>query len=204
MASIRPTWKIDEVFSLRIRLRIIEAKSLEFITSGKLFVTCYLCTGNKERIRLNGREIPSTSRPYWNESVSLECSAANKDQCLDQLKQQSVVFELRWRNNSPILGRIVGSKLLGRAEIPWKDVLESSNMAIQKWVTTISASSDVLDLGLKPPALHVEMKVGVPSIAKMVKRMSDDASKKWDKCGCKHGSCSNSGEDAVEIMRFLY
>ncbi|XP_042495082.1 uncharacterized protein LOC122074321 [Macadamia integrifolia] len=178
------------------KLRIVEAKNLVFITSGKLFIRCYLCTGNTERIRLNSREIPSTSHPSWNDSVSLECSAANRDHCLDQLKQQSVVFELRWRNNSPILRRIVGSKLLGRAEIPWKDVLESSNMTIQKWVTTVSASSDVLDHGLKPPVLHVEMKVGVPSMAEMVKRR-DDALKRWNECGCRHGSCSISGDDDV-------
>ncbi|KAJ4965092.1 hypothetical protein NE237_016941 [Protea cynaroides] len=168
-------------------LRVIEAKNLEFITTGKLFVRCYLCTGNNERTRLNGREISATSHPYWNDSVSLECSAAN-DHYMDELKQQSVMFELRWRNNSPILGRISGSKLLGRAVVSWKDVLESSELAIQKWVSMDSVNSHDLE-GLKPPALHIGMKLGVPCMAEMVKRRRDVALMRWNNCGCRHGSC---------------
>ncbi|XP_042475058.1 uncharacterized protein LOC122057119 [Macadamia integrifolia] len=188
----------DEHLSfLSCELRIIEAKNLESISTGKLFVRCYLSTGNNERIRLNStREIPSTSHPYWNESASLECSTANHSCCMDELKQQSVIFELRWRKNSTRLGRFSGSKLLGKAQVSWKDVLESESdeLEVQRWVSTIPTSNLVLE-GLKPPALHVGMKVRVPCMTELVKRRRDVGLKRWKDCGCRHGNCCNSGDD---------
>ncbi|KAM7513633.1 hypothetical protein LguiA_003216 [Lonicera macranthoides] len=53
---------------------------------------------------------------------------------MDKLIQGNAVFELRWRNNTSILGRIRGSRLLGRAEIPWKSVFESPDMKLEKWI----------------------------------------------------------------------
>ncbi|XP_043697553.1 uncharacterized protein LOC122648402 [Telopea speciosissima] len=193
--------------SLSCEVRIIEAKNLNFIRTGNLFVRCYLSTSNNEKIRLNCREIPTTSHPYWNDSISLECSATNDDKnCLEELKQQSVVFELRWRNNSPIIGKIGGSKVLGKAVISWKEVLESPELAIQKWVSTVSsASRDVIE-GLKPkppPALHVGLKVRIPTsmAAEMVKRRKEvELQRWWNKCGCRDGSCSkyyNCGDDEL-------
>ncbi|XP_043719543.1 uncharacterized protein LOC122667347 [Telopea speciosissima] len=193
--------------SLNCELRIIEAKNLEFISTGKFFVRCYLNTRNNERIRLNStREIPSTSQPFWNESTSLECSSTANSYCIDELKQQSVVFELRWRNNSPMFGRFGGSKLLGKAEVSWKDVLESSELVVQRWVSIVpsSSSSSLVVEGLKPPALHVEMKVRVPNMAAemmMVSKRRDVALKRWKDCGCRHGHCCNSGD--VELFALM-
>ncbi|KAJ4953846.1 hypothetical protein NE237_030678 [Protea cynaroides] len=185
--------------SLNCEVRIIEAKNLEFKSKGKVFVRCYLCTGNDQKIRLNSREIPSTSHPYWNDSASLECSTANS-YCTDQLKQQRVVFELRWRNNSSMLGRIGGSKLLGRAEVSWKDVLESSELTFQRWITTTPTSSCHVLEGLKPPALHVGMKVVVPSMADMVNKRRNVGLKRWNDCGCRQGNCCHNGDDELFVL----
>ncbi|XP_043719541.1 uncharacterized protein LOC122667345 [Telopea speciosissima] len=177
--------------SLNCELRIIEAENTESISNGKLFVRCYLCTGNNEKIRLNSREIPSTSHSYWNESISLQCSAT-KD-CIEELKQQSVMFELRWRNTTPILGKIGRSKLLGRAEMLWKDVLESSELGIERWVTMVAKRSHVLEGFNYPPALHVEMKVRVPGTTETVKK------RRWGEYGCRHEGCNGGGDDLFAL-----
>ncbi|KAF8411478.1 hypothetical protein HHK36_004030 [Tetracentron sinense] len=181
--------------SLSCELRIIRAKNLDYISTGNLFVRHYLCAGHNKRIRLNTREISSTYDLCWNESISLEC-LGNQDS-MEELKQQSVVFELRWRNTAPILGKIGGSKLLARAEVSWKDVLESSGLAIEKWVSMVSTSSRVPE-GLKPPALQIGMKVRVPGEAEMIKRRRDvSRPKKWNECGCKHGECNDIDHDDI-------
>ncbi|XP_042474977.1 uncharacterized protein LOC122057047 [Macadamia integrifolia] len=182
--------------SLNCELRIIEAENTKSISTGKLFVRCYLSgVGNNEKIRLNSKEIPSTSHPYWNESISLECSAT-KD-CMKELKQQSVVFELRWRNKTTILGRIGRSKLLGRAVLLWKDVLESSELIIERWVTMVVATRSHVLEGLNQPVLHVEMKVGVPGTMEKVKK------RRWGECGCRHEGCDGGGDDLFALASAL-
>ncbi|XP_077214122.1 uncharacterized protein LOC143848966 [Tasmannia lanceolata] len=180
--------------SLQCELRIIRAKNIEFVPAGNLFVRCYLITGNGKRIRLNSREIPSMFDPYWNEFIMLECGGGAN--ATEELKQQSVVFELRWRNNTSVLGRIVGSKLLGRAEIPWEDVLESTNMSMEKWVTVSTASSALI--GLKPPALEVGMKIRVPKVMEKASRRTMASSKRKG-CGCRDGDCCRRYEDMFAI-----
>ncbi|KAF5458144.1 hypothetical protein F2P56_022199 [Juglans regia] len=189
--------------SLSCKLTIKQAKQVELRSTGSLFVRYYLSAGNNKRIRLNSREISSRSDLYWNESFSLDCFATHDT--MDNLKQENVVFELRWRSNKvPVLGRniIGGSKLLGRAEIPWKEVYESPNMEMEKWVTMIPTSgSRVLVEGVKPPKLQVGMKVQVPAmVEKEIRRRSNygKGKKSWDEsCGCKdgHGHGCTSCED---------
>ncbi|XP_010268127.1 PREDICTED: uncharacterized protein LOC104605185 [Nelumbo nucifera] len=188
---------------LNCELRIIRAKNLEFIPAGNLFMRYYLSARNNERVRLNSQEIPSTASPCWNESISLECFGSQD--CVEELKQQTVVFELRWRSTAPILGRIGGSKLLGKAEVAWKDVFESPELAIEKWVTTIPESRRRRSLlqGLKPPALQIGMKVRIPEAKEMVKRKMDARSTRWSECGCKHGGCNGGDDDIFALAAAL-
>ncbi|XP_058077777.1 uncharacterized protein LOC131226101 [Magnolia sinica] len=180
--------------SLKCQLNIIKAKNLELVPYGDLFVRYYLSTGTDERVRLNTCEIPSTDEPYWNESITLECHSTADT--IEQLQQQSVVFELRWRSAAPIVRRIVGSKLLGRAEIAWRDVLGTAEMSIEKWAMVTTASRSIL--GLKQPALQVGLKVGISGILDRVnKRVA--RSMKWDECGCRHGACNGRDEDIFAI-----
>jgi hypothetical protein len=108
---------------------------------------------------------------------------------MDNLKQQNVVFELRWRNKVPVLGKIGRSHLLGRAEIPWKQVFESPNMEIEKWVTMVSKKGHVL------PKLQVGMRIQVPAMVEMERRTLGKVNKWDDQCGCKDGHCLSSCGD---------
>ncbi|KAE7998092.1 hypothetical protein FH972_002670 [Carpinus fangiana] len=179
-----------QLSSLTCNLTIMQAKNVDFKSTGTLFVRYYLSAGNNKRIRLNTREISSKSDLCWNESFSLDCFVSQDS--MDSLKQENVVFELRWRSKVPVLGRIGGSQLLGRAEIPWKEVCESPNMEMEKWVTMGQVGVS------KPPKLQVAMKVQVlPAMEEMERRRNRNV-KKWDDhdeyCGCKdvHGlSCED-------------
>lgn len=179
----------QQLSSLSCKLTIMQAKNVDFKSTGTLFVRCYLSAGNNKRIRLNSREISPRSDLSWNESFSLDCSGTQDS--MDNLKQENVVFELRWRSKVPVFGRIAGSQLLGRVEIPWKEVFESPNMEMEKWVPMISSMRHVGDN--KPPKLQLGMKVEVPAMEEMGRRRNGKV-KKWDECGCKdfHGySCED-------------
>ncbi|KAJ0096763.1 hypothetical protein Patl1_27238 [Pistacia atlantica] len=109
--------------SLSCELRIIKAKNIEFnksTSNGGFFVRYYLSTCNNKRIELNTKEIsPSSGNLIWNESFSLECLGS--EDSISNLKQQNVVFELRWRRTTPsCLGKKCKSQLLGKAEISWE------------------------------------------------------------------------------------
>lgn len=169
------TQKLSSSFSCEIR--IFEAKNIEFKSPKNLFVRYYLSTGKNQRIRLNTRKISSTSDFIWNESFSLECLGSK--QSIHILKQATVVFELRQAKIHPVFGRVLGSLLLGRAEIPWNHVFESPNMEIERWVSLVSARE-----GFKQPKLSVGMSVRVPEEIEMGKNRRF---KKWndDECGCE-------------------
>lgn len=163
--------------SLKCELKIIKAKNLEFVPTGNLFVRYYLVDGKGSRIKLNSREVASTCDPLWNEHICLECQGATDT--VGGLRDQRVVFELRWRSSAPVIGRIVRSKLLGRAEMAWKEVLESMDLSIEKWVTLDIGHGAVV--GLKPPALRLGMKVGV-----VEEKSGVVGSNRWKECSCRH------------------
>ncbi|XP_050388176.1 uncharacterized protein LOC126805115 [Argentina anserina] len=186
-----------ELSSLSCELRIIQAKNIEFLkNTGNLFVRYYLSAGDSKRIRLNTREISAKSDHIWNESISLECNAS------DRFVQDTVVFELRWRSTVPVFGRIGGSQLLGRAEVPWKEVLESPNMELDKWIT-MTTGGRALE-GVKPPKIQVSIKVAVQAEVAIEKRRQR-RTKKWDECGCEDGhgygcTCSDYEIFALAVL----
>lgn len=178
----------QQLSSLSFDLRIKQAKNIEYLKStGKVFVRYYLSAGNNKRIQLNTSEIPVKSDCFvWDESFSLECHGA--EDC-SSLKHESVVFELRWRKPVPVFGRR-SSQLLGRAEIPWKEIFESPNMVLDKWVTTDFSTSLGVE-GVKPAKLQVGIRVGVkaclPEVETMEKRRESRVKKYMDEsCGCKN------------------
>ncbi|OAY35848.1 uncharacterized protein LOC110628644 [Manihot esculenta] len=184
--------------SLSCEISLLQAKNLELKSHGNLFVRFYLSAGNNRKlIQLNSQEISSKSSLFWNQSFSLECSSSGTDLdrefSIDNLKEESVVFELRWRNTNPILGKITGgSQLLGRAEIPWKTVVESPEMEIEKWVMMIGSSKKSCGLlvdGVKPPSLQIAMKVRVSEMAAMEKKKKKRNGKLREEYGC----CRESG-----------
>ncbi|KAJ6740837.1 hypothetical protein OIU79_000867 [Salix purpurea] len=172
---------------LSCEIEILQAKNVEFKSHGSLFVRYYLSTGNNKRAQLNSREISAKADLFWNESFSLQCSGT--EDSINSLKQQTVVFELRWRSTNPILGKVRGSQLLGRAEVPWKTVLESPKLEMEKWVRMVPNKGVVPD-DVKPPSVQIAMRVRVPAMAEMEKtKRRNGRLKRWDDCGC----CQDSG-----------
>lgn len=182
---------------LSLELKIIEATNVKSKSEGNIFVRYYLPRGsNKSRIELNTREIPTKNDPVWNESYSLECFGTGHQVSMDitKLKQESLVFELRWRNIVPILGTSTfgfgGSKLLGRAEIAWKEVIESPNMVLDKWLNIVSSGGgDRVCEGVpEPTKLRVEIRVRVWTEEEILeKRKARMGKENWDECGCNDG-----------------
>ncbi|XP_058099950.1 uncharacterized protein LOC131244341 [Magnolia sinica] len=185
--------------SLTCELNIIRAKNVEFISPGTLFVRYYLVGKAGERIRLNSQEISSTSDPYWNNHISLECSGAADP--IKELSQQTVVFELRWRSTTPIIGRIVGSKLLGRAEISWRDVLGSTDMSMEKWATLSTPGNMIV--GLEPPALQLGMKVRASKKVGKANSRRTTGSKRWKECSCRHDACNGMDNEIFALAAAL-
>lgn len=177
--------------SLGCEIRIIRAKNIELKTEGKVFVRCYLTAGNNQRVGLNSREISAKSNLFWDESFSLECSGS--EESIQNLVQERVVFELRWRSNVPVLGRVRKSSVVGRVEIPWTSVVASEEMEIEKWVSMVAPTGGgrVVEDG-KPPALQVGMKVRIQAEAVRSRRV-----RKWDECGCMDGGCSCVDADHI-------
>ncbi|KAI4345242.1 hypothetical protein L6164_012382 [Bauhinia variegata] len=182
--------------SFSCELRILQAQNVDFKSSmGNFFVRLHLSTGNNKGIQLNTRKISPTSSPFWNESFSLDCLGAHD--VLETLKQETLVLELRQSNTAPVVGKILGSRLMGRAEIPWKAVLERPNMVLEEWIKMDMASGRVLD-GVKQSKLQVEIKIQVPTLAEMENRRRRENRmrlRNWDDCGCKQGHQCYSAED---------
>lgn len=176
--------------SLNCEVSILRAKNIELKSSGDLFVRCYLSAGNNTRVQLNSKEISSKSDLFWDEFFSLECLGT--EEAINSLKQGTVVFELRWRSAKSVLGRIGGSKLLGTAEIPWKNVFESPYMEIETWVWMTSKNSHV-NPDVKPPSVQVQMKVGVPPSEITNERTQNEKLRRRldESCGCKDGGCQS-------------
>lgn len=165
--------------SIDCEVSIIRAKNIEFNkpSSGGLFVRCYISAGNNQRIQLNTKEIPSSRSDFlWNEHFSLECLGTQGS--INSLRQGNVVFELRRRCTESFLGRISGSKVIGRAEIPWKNVFESPSMEIEAWVQMVSKNSR-LHQDVKPAKVQVRMKVGAPKTINK-RSQNDRLSRNWE------------------------
>ncbi|GAB4847286.1 hypothetical protein Ancab_026330 [Ancistrocladus abbreviatus] len=177
--------------TLSFELKIIRAKNVNTQLKGNFFVRFYLSAGNNQRIRLNAQEISSKGELFWDESFSLECCGTEGS--IKNLKEQSIVFELRRRSTKPFVGKFAGSQLVGRGEMPWKSVLQAPEMGFQSsWVpvTMPLGSGCVAPEGVEPPALLVAMKVKVVMSLVNTERKNRFRVKERDECGCS--SCVDS------------
>ncbi|XP_059302378.1 uncharacterized protein LOC132054364 [Lycium ferocissimum] len=179
--------------SLSCEIQIIRARNVEQRSLGSsLFVRCYLSAGEDQRVQINSQEIvPSKSYDlFWDESFSLDCSGT--EDSINNLKQGSVVFELHSKKILPILGKVGGSQILGRAEIPWTSVFESTNMEIVEWAI-MGSEKRHLHEDVKPMAVQIAMTVSVKETTK-VKKNDNLRSSSWDnKCACMdYCGCNSS------------
>ncbi|XP_030485338.2 uncharacterized protein LOC115702016 [Cannabis sativa] len=202
---------------MSLELKIIEAINVEPKSKGNIFVRYYVNGGEKDKrkVGLKTKEISINGNHVWNESFSLECSFTTaghtRTDMITKLKQlESFVFELRWRKKRSTLFRssFWGSKLLGRAEILWKEVIdESPNMVLEKWVNIGRTSGRYISGAVPSLAkLKVEIRVRVSTedhneeeviVEKSSRAKMGMKKKKWDDCGCKSGHyrCSCTCED---------
>ncbi|XP_015073116.1 uncharacterized protein LOC107017388 [Solanum pennellii] len=173
--------------SISCEIQIIRARNIEQISSlGKnnLFVRCYLPTGNNnQRFKLNTQEISSKSNLFWDESFSLDCMGTQDS--INMMKQGTINFELRSRRYVPLLRKnIGGSQLLGKVEIPWRRVFESTRMEIEEWAIFMTTSKNINE-DVKPPAVKIAMKVKVNETTTKINKLR----RSWDEsCSCK-GYC---------------
>ncbi|XP_071704552.1 uncharacterized protein [Rutidosis leptorrhynchoides] len=175
---------LKNLLSFHCELKIMSAKNIQVTSSNEyLFVRCYLYAGQNKRVRFDSREISKNGKLSWNEAFSLDCVGNNKS--IDMITNKKIVLEIRSRSNSTVTNLLGGSRLIGRADVSWSDVLESKNMEIEKWVTMKSKKKDV-----KAPCVRIAMKIEVPhSVGSVVRKKT---SKLEDSCGCCYGDCCNS------------
>ncbi|KAL8110122.1 hypothetical protein AgCh_026010 [Apium graveolens] len=89
----------------------------------------------------------------------------------------TIIFELRRRSGVSFFGRTGKSQLLGKAEVPWKTVYESSTLDFEKWIV-MKPKKSLLD-GVKPPAVDIRMKATGAQ-----KRLKNGGAKECER-GCK-------------------
>ncbi|CAI0420300.1 unnamed protein product [Linum tenue] len=201
-----PTFSYDhQQQQLSCEIVIHQAKNVEEKSKGNLFLRCYLSAGNNKKIQLDTNEIPSTSDHLsWDESFSLDCSGTQDS--INALQTSSVVFELRWRSSTgnTILG-LGGSKLVGRAELPWQSVMEAPGMEIEKWVVMNPKNSSRLD-GVKPPSVKIGMRVRVPIAIEMKKKKNNRNEKIRDvkyECACHRHSGGCNFCDGYDVLALV-
>ncbi|KAG7554782.1 hypothetical protein ISN44_As11g009850 [Arabidopsis suecica] len=152
---------VENIRSLKLDVKIVEARNVELkLSPTTLFVRFYLHAGNNSKIELNTAEICSRSDKevvIWNQSFGLECQG--NETGVQELKQQSVVFELRRRNTTSFLKKWSRSELVGRGKISWKSVIESDGMEIERFVVMDETKDRVLEDCDKPLLLKIALKV---------------------------------------------
>ncbi|KAK1370980.1 Rabphilin-1 like [Heracleum sosnowskyi] len=175
--------KFQDEAAFSCELKILRARNVEFNSTGSLFVRCYMSAGHKKIVRFQSKDV-SSSNMAWNQSISLDCSAT-KESMSNMLLEGTVTFELRSRSGISCFGKTGKSRLVGKAEVPWKAVYESATLDIEKWVV-MNPKRSLLD-GVKPPAVQIGMRVGgpLPAVPKATKQNRSCG----DKCECK--SCLN-------------
>ncbi|KAH0689337.1 hypothetical protein KY289_016695 [Solanum tuberosum] len=181
---------MENYSSLSCEIQIIRARNV--LLGGNLFVRCYLSSGEDQRVQINSQEITSKSADhlFWDESFSLDCSGTQDS--INRLKKGSVVFELHSRKNT-ILPILSGSKMLGRAEIPWRSVFESKNMEIVEWA--------IMDKeNVKPMAVQIAMKVkSIKETIKVKKNIDSKLRRSSSSCACMdYCGCNSSNVFSVD------
>lgn len=192
--------------SVTCELKIIQVKAVQSKPNTSLFVRCYLPLGNygnkRSTIGINTREIPAKKDHVWNDSFTLECRGTEGSTDVTKLKKESLVLELRMRKTMPVFGatfNFLGSKILGMAQIPLKDVVELPNMLFDKWVTLVATRGSVTE-GVKPAKLKVEIRARVLKDDEILEKKRLRMGKNRDKCGCKDGHDHGRSYDDYDVF----
>ncbi|KAJ8480557.1 hypothetical protein OPV22_024284 [Ensete ventricosum] len=183
----------SELSHLRCEIKVDRLSNFYLDLPGNLSIRYFVVAGSGRRIRVDTREVPATSNPRWAETATIECQGA-ADPVGELLQPHKVVFELRWRRRggASFLGGFAGTKLLGRAEVAWKEVVASPDVASKRCVRFAAVSSELC--GLEPPSLSVEMKAEVTEAPKM-QRIGRSLA--MEERGCRSRDWAASEEEIV-------
>lgn len=168
---------VRNLCSLKFEVKIVEARNVELKSSpSSLFIRFYLHAGSNRKVELNTTEIcsrPDNDVTIWNQSFGLECQG--DETAIEELKRESVVFELRRRKTTSFMSKWSRSELVGRGEVSWKSVMESDGMEIERFVV-MGEKKDEEDCN-KPLMLKIGLKLQASKLVN-TKRVED-------LCGCK-------------------
>ncbi|XP_010491678.1 PREDICTED: uncharacterized protein LOC104769220 [Camelina sativa] len=166
----------ENIRSLKLEVKVVEARNVKLKSSPTtLFVRFYLHAGNNGKIELNTAEIRSRSDHEvmnWNQSFGLECQG--NETAVEELKQQTVVFELRRRKTTPFLRKWSKSELVGRGEISWRSVIESNGMETEIFVVMDETKERVLEDCDKPLLLKIALKVQASKLVNTTTKRVED------------------------------
>ncbi|GLJ46765.1 hypothetical protein SUGI_0986300 [Cryptomeria japonica] len=145
---------------VQLKLDVVGATNIALhpASKGSLFVRYYL----NKKIAVSTKEVEASPEPHWGETFCLECGGKGMDEMLSALitGSESVVFEVRWRRRREIFGGS-RSKVLGRLEVSWKELLSSPTLSLSKWFPMVKEGIQDVPLPLLTPALQIAMSVRV-------------------------------------------
>ncbi|KAL7143986.1 hypothetical protein ABFS83_08G228100 [Erythranthe nasuta] len=172
---------------LSCELKIIKAKNIDTNSTAKGNTT------TRSSIKLESMTssppllMSDTTTVAWNETFSLDCSGSKES--IERLRHETLVLELRRRSAAPFVGRLRGSKLVGKAEVPWRTFLVDSaeSTEIENWIPMLPENGgvNVVNYGDKLPAVQMAMKISRRTEKKKISGA----------CGCVDGGYSNSCVD---------
>lgn len=160
-----------------VNLKTIEARNIAINTADKrasMFVRYHLRSGDGEgnNVAVNTKEVMAAPYPEWKQTFCLECSGN-----LCDFQKQFVMFELRKRSKSKILGitRDKSSEVVGWVEIHWKDLLASRRSSINSWFPLMCTdTSHIIRESPLQPSLHLAISLGTLSAIDSVTRFPQD------------------------------
>ncbi|KAJ1291958.1 hypothetical protein BS78_02G356300 [Paspalum vaginatum] len=151
---------------------------------GELFLRCHVPAGGGRAIQIDSRgaehpgggETADGAAVSWRDVASLSCDGSPA--CVRELVDQgSVVFEVRrrrgGRSRGMPLGRILGSELLGRSEVPWR---EGGGAVVERRVELAAPSSRQARGEAAAPVLSARMSVRLSETAALDSRRRVDSS----------------------------
>lgn len=154
----------DKQQSMQLILEVVRARHVKK-NNGSLFVR-YCIQNAGGTVVINTRPVLASSHPEWREALSVDCfSGKGNGDLVSKLRSEFLVFEVRWRSRSSLLGSMRGSKLIGRVRIAWKELLESASLSMENWFPLVTERKLQLDDSCKPPSLHLALSITPPVAA---------------------------------------
>eukprot|EP01018_Ginkgo_biloba_P035013 Gb_25938 [translate_table: standard] len=158
--------------SMQVMLDVVRARNINVkeVKGTSVFVRYYVKAnrnGNKV-IALNTKEVSASSQPEWRETLCLECGTQGKRDIASEVRSEFIVFEVRVRGGG-LIGGMRGSKMIGRVEIPWRDLLDSPTLSIENWFPLSINGGQIKKESIKPPSLHIALSVTPPVVAPIMR-----------------------------------